>query len=129
MPRLAMLICLVAATAAAPAQPDWGEAIEVDVRLTSFAFAPRTIQLPAGRPVRLRLVNTSGTTHDFSARDFFARSRVQSADRARIASGTIVVPAHSSTEVMVVPSAGSYRLKCGRSLHKMLGMAGTIVVE
>ena len=44
------------------------------INVWSFGFAPRPIQLAAGRPVTLVFVNSSGSSHDFTAPAFFANS-------------------------------------------------------
>ena len=42
----------------------------------SYNFSPRPIHLAAGRPVTLTFVNRSGSSHDFTAKTFFATSRI-----------------------------------------------------
>ena len=65
-----MLPALVLGAQAA-AQP---AAVRVDVY--SFGFGPRPIHLRAGEPVTLTFVNRSGSSHDFTAHNFFANSRI-----------------------------------------------------
>ena len=42
------------------------------IQLASFSFAPKPIHLKAGKPVTLNFVNVSGSSHDFTAKQFFA---------------------------------------------------------
>ncbi len=98
----------------------------VEVRLSSFAFEPRTIALTAGRPVVLRLVNTGGGGHNFSAPQFFAAA---SGVSGPVEDGEVEVPGNRSVEVRLTPARGSYRLRCTHTLHSTFGMRGTITVE
>lgn len=120
---------LLAASPTAAAGPDWGTAPEVEVRLASFSFTPARIEFVAGRPYRLRLVNTARGGHNFHARQFFAAAQVAEADRAKVAKGAIEVPSEATVEVrFVAPAAGKYALDCSHFLHEGFGMAGEIDV-
>ena len=57
---------------------------EVEIDLSSFAFAPSTLALRAGVPVTLVLQNTSSGGHNFAAPEFFANAMVRSQDRTMI---------------------------------------------
>jgi uncharacterized cupredoxin-like copper-binding protein len=120
---------LVAATAAAAQQPDWAHGQRVNVALSSFDFAPKTIRLRAGRPAILHLSNSSGSGHDFTAREFFAAAAVRPADRAAVEGGRVELKGHQSRDVALVPKAGRYRLRCSHAFHSAFGMSGEIVVE
>lgn len=98
----------------------------VEVRLSSFAFEPRTIALTAGRPVVLHLVNTGGGGHNFSAPQFFAAATGVSGP---VEEGEVEVPGHQSIDIRLTPSRGSYRLRCTHTMHTAFGMRGTITVE
>ena len=98
----------------------------VEVRLSSFAFAPRTIALTAGRPVILHLVNTGGGGHNFSAPQFFAAATGLSGPAV---DGEVEVPGHQSVDIRLTPARGSYRLRCTHTMHTAFGMRGTITVE
>ena len=98
----------------------------VEVRLSSFAFAPRAIALTAGRPVILHLVNTAGGGHNFSAPQFFAAATGVSGP---VHDGTVDVPGHQSVDIRLTPSRGSYRLRCTHTMHTAFGMSGTITVQ
>lgn len=119
----------VSALAAAQPAPDWARAAAVEVRLSSFDYAPSQIRLKAGQPVRLRLINTASGGHDFTAKRFFAAASIRSDDRAAIKEGRVELRGHESREILLVPKAGRYPLKCTHTFHKALGMSGTIVVN
>jgi len=103
----------------------------IQVQLANFKFTPRTIVLDHGRPYVLRLVNVASGGHDFTAAAFFAAATVAPGDRRLVEEGEVEVPAGQVREIhLTAPAAaGSYKLKCSHSFHKMLGMSGTIVVR
>ena len=98
----------------------------VEVRLSSFDFAPSTINLRAGQPVVLHLVNTGNGGHNFSAPQFFAAAGGVSGP---VRGGTVEVAGHQSVDIRLTPARGSYRLRCTHTLHSTLGMRGEIIVE
>lgn len=110
-------------------ETDWSTAPTVTVTLSSFDYTPATIRLRAGQPVILRLVNTSGKGHDFSAPEFFAAAAVRPQDRALLAKGKIELGGHVARELALRPAAGRYRLRCTHFMHSAFGMKGAIVVE
>ena len=118
---------LLSTAAAAQPAPDWSHAQRVEVKLSNFSFSPKIIHLRAGRPVLLHLSNVSSGGHDFTARQFFAASVVR--DRSAVRGGSVEVGKHRSVDIVLVPRAGRYPLKCGHTLHKTFGMSGEIVVD
>ena len=102
---------------------------QVTVRLSSFAFAPATIHLRAGRPVVLHLENIASGGHDFSAPQFFAAAAIRAQDRGKIQRGKVELDGHESVNVELTSAAGRFPLRCTHTLHKMLGMSGRIVVD
>ena len=113
----AILTLAVPASAQAPVQV---------IELSSFAYAPRTITLAAGKPVTLSFVNRSRDGHDFTAKNFFARSRIVSGSAP---GGEIELKGGQSRSITLVPAAGRYPAHCGHFLHKQFGMTGTILVR
>jgi uncharacterized cupredoxin-like copper-binding protein len=103
----------------------------VNVQLSNFKFAPSTIVLDHGRPYVLRLANLSDGGHDFAAPTFFAASAIVASDRGLVQEGSVEVPGGQVREIhLTAPAAaGSYKLKCTHTMHKMFGMSGTIVVR
>lgn len=126
--RYAFLLAPFIMIAAQPATPQAPAA--VNVQLSNFTFAPKTIVLDHGRPYVLRLYNASDGGHDFTAPAFFAASMIAPSDRRWISEGEVEVPPGQLREIrLTAPAAGQYKLKCTHSFHKMLGMSGKIIVR
>src|SRR3954470_23296116 len=100
---LAFRLAAVAATLIAVPAAAQPAAVTIDVQ--SFSFAPTPIHLRAGQPVTLNFVNRSGSGHDFTARKFFANSRIVAGDAPE---GEIELTAHQTRSITLVPRAGSY---------------------
>jgi len=96
------------------------------VYVWSFSFAPKPIHLQAGAPVTLTFVNRSGSSHDFTAKGFFARARILSGN---VENGEVDLGPHQTRVVTLVPAAGSYHAHCSHFLHRQLGMDDMIVVN
>jgi len=127
--RSILLPLALVMTGAAP-PPDWGTARDVEVRLSSFAFTPPRIELRAGEPVRLELVNDMLASRSFHAPRFFTSAQVLPADRARLSGGAVrLKPGERRSIRLVAPAPGNYQLRSGRLLQAALGMRGTIVVR
>ncbi|MBC7986040.1 MAG: cupredoxin domain-containing protein [Sphingomonadaceae bacterium] len=124
MRALILLPLILSASATATAQG--GRAQTVEVQLSSFDFTPDTIQLHAGQPTVLHLVNNGNGGHNFSAPDFFAAATDVSGP---VREGTIEVPGHQTVDVRLTPASGTYRLRCTHTLHTTFGMSGEIVVH
>jgi plastocyanin len=124
MPRLrhALLLALLLAGPAA-AQPSPAQIV---VQVWSFGFAPRPIHLRAGRPVTLTFVNSSGNGHDFTAKEFFASSRILT---GAAPDGEIELGGHQTRSITLVPRPGAYRAHCSHFLHAQMGMTNSIFVD
>lgn len=96
------------------------------VQVWSFGFAPHPIHLAAGRPVTLTFVNQSGSSHDFSAKTFFADSTITA---GAAPDGEIDLGPHETKTITLVPRAGTYAAHCSHFFHKQLGMSDRIVVD
>ena len=96
------------------------------IYLWSYNFSPRPIHLAAGRPVTLTFVNRSGSSHDFTAKTFFATSRIVRGDAA---DGEIELKPYQTKSVTLSPRAGSYGAHCSHFFHKQLGMSDQIIVN
>ena len=96
------------------------------IELSSFAYSPRTIALSAGKAVTLTFVNRSKDGHDFTAKNFFAHSRIISGSAP---GGEIELKAGQSRSVTLIPAAGRSEVHCSHFLHKQFGMTGTILVR
>lgn len=121
---LALALILAAPALAAPANSP----PRIDIALSNFDFAPSTLRLVAGQPVQLHLTNRSRGGHSFTAREFFSRARFVSGASA-VRNGEVNLRGHQQVDIVLVPAAGDYPLKCTHSFHKMLGMKGRIIVS
>ena len=114
----ALSFALNAPIAAQPAGPT--------IIVWSFGFSPHPLQLAAGREVTLTFVNRSGSSHDFTAKTFFATSRIIRGDAAE---GEVELKPYETKTVTLIPRAGSYGAHCSHFFHKQLGMSDQIIVS
>ena len=91
-------------------------ATEVKVGLSDFAFAPKSIEVPADKKFTLVLTNTGSVEHDFNV------------DALKI---KVVVPPNGKPKTQEVGplKAGTYDLYCAVAGHKEAGMTGKLVVK
>ena len=127
--RALLLPVLLFLPVPALAAPEWRQARDVELRISNFDFTPAAINLRAGEPIRLRLVNISPTTHSFDADAFFARAQLRSREARIVADGKVVVPANDVREILLVPAPGRYRARSGNLITRLLGMSSQIIVE
>ena len=92
----------------------------------SFGFAPNPIRLAAGQPITLTFQNCSGSSHDFTARQFFASSRITAGAAPE---GEIELRPYETKSITLIPRAGTYKAHCSHFFHEPLGMSDTIVVN
>lgn len=109
--------------------PDWNQAPQVTVTLSSFQFDPATVHLHSGQPVLLHLVNGGSGGHNFSAPEFFAASQIRAQDQNLVRKGAIELSGHEAKDIGVVPHKGTYKLHCTHTMHSAFGMKGEIVVD
>ena len=115
--------------AAQPPEPEWRTAVEYDVLLRPWAYEPKIIRLPAGRPIRLYFVNQSPATMAFGAPDFFRAARLRPRDVDIAARGGFRLAPGERRAVELVAPPGRYRARSFNLLHRLLGMSAEIVVE
>ena len=114
---------LLSFTLAAPAA---AQPAAVTIYLANFSLSPVPIHLAAGRPVTLTFVNRSGSGHDFTAKKFFASSRILSGSAP---GGEIEFAGNQTQTITLVPQRGTYDAHCSHFLHKQMGMSDQIVVD
>ena len=124
-----LLLAAALSLAAPAAAQDWRAAPEYDVQLSTYDIQPAEMRLKAGEAVRLRFVNNSNQALTFSADDFFRKAKLRRRDDSTVKGGSVKVPALSTRTVVVVPSAGRYKVQGRNFLHRLLGMSGRIIVE
>lgn len=134
MRRLPLLLAafLLTAELAVPAaaqEPEWRQSSEYDVLLEPFDIEPSELRLVAGRPVRLRFVNSGQRSLSFAAPGFFRAARIRSGDGEDLADGGFRLDPGERRTIVLVPAAGRYGMRSGNFFHRLLGMSGRIVVE
>lgn len=123
MTKLLLAAFPLAILAAAPAS---AQSTRVSIVLTSHKLSPAPIHLSAGVPVRLTIANQSGETHDFTAPEFFYWSKLRS---GRVPGGKLTLRSGERAHVTLVPRRGTYKVKCSRFAHALLGGSTQIVVH
>ena len=118
---LALSVPVIAAEA--PAQ--------VTMTLANFSFTPADLHLRAGQPVTIHFVNEGSGGHDFTAEEFFAAATMDAANRTRVGDtkGRVSLGKGESSDVTLVPKAGTYKVHCSHFGHTALGMTGEITVD
>ncbi len=128
--RSLFFLALAAAIASpASAAPEWRQAREYEVLLSSFDIEPPAMTFAAGEPLRLRLINNSTIPHSFSAGDFFRAGEVRPRERQLVSSGKVEVGPGQTREILIVPAKGRYSARCSNLVHRVMGMSARIVVE
>lgn len=122
MRHLLLLVSAFAFAAPAIAAP----AVTHTIALYSFGYNPSPIVLEAGKPVTLTFVNRSKGAHDFTARKFFASSRIIAGSAP---GGEIDLSGGRSQSITLVPAAGRYKAHCGHTMHSVMGMKADIIVR
>ena len=123
MPRISFAFTLALGLAAsASAAPTPIQHVE----LRSYAYNPAPIHLKAGQPVTLHFMNQAGKSHDFTARRFFAASKILSGSAPN---GEVELKPGTTAAITLIPAAGKYKVHCSHPFHKQLGMRAKIIVE
>jgi len=124
-----LVAALLLVSPAAAQEPEWRQSADFDVLLEPFDIEPGELRLEAGRPVRLRFVNSGQRTLSFSAPGFFRAARIRSGEGEDLSDGSFSLSAGERRTIVLVPAAGRYSMRSANFLHRLLGMSGRIVVE
>lgn len=124
------MLMLAVALAAAPVSSTT-PVERIDVKLTSFAFAPSMIALRHGGRYHLHIRNDARGGHNFQAKAFFADATLAPQDQAKVVKGKVELDGGEAVDLMLTAPArpATYALKCTHFLHAGFGMTGKIVVE
>ena len=87
----------------------------IEATLTEFTFAPKSWEVPAGKPVRIVIHNKGTLEHDFTI------------DALKIA--VKAQPGKDTTKDFNVIAPGTYTVHCTVAGHTESGMVGTLVVK
>ena len=117
---------LLSAACVSPAAAQPAAAPVQTIQVYSFGYAPKPIQLAAGRAVTLSFVNQSGGGHDFTARQFFAGARIVS---GAAPNGEVELKPGETKTVTLIPQAGTYEAHCTHFMHSTMGMHTQIIVR
>jgi plastocyanin len=125
---LIMVLRVTAALAAtfAFSAPAIAQPAVVNVEVNSFYFTPKPIRLHPGQPVTLNFINRSNSSHDFTAKKFFAASHITSGAAPE---GEIDLKGHETKSITLVPAAGTYSAHCSHFMHATMGMTEEIIVQ
>ena len=126
---LVSALCLAAPSAASAQEPEWRQSADFDVLLEPFDIQPGELRLEAGRPVRLRFVNSGQRSLSFSAPAFFRAARIRSGAGDDLGDGSFRLGAGERRTIVLVPAAGRYPMRSANFLHRLFGMTGRIIVE
>ena len=113
---LVLAACGGGSTGGSPSGGAATTGIEVKVGLSDFAFAPKSIEVPADKKFTLVLTNTGSVEHDFSV------------EALKI---NVVVPPNGKPKTQEIGplKAGTYDLYCSVAGHKEAGMTAKLVVK
>lgn len=103
-----------AATTAAPSPETTVATMEITVTATEFAFDPDTLEVPAGTPVTITLVNRGVVEHDFTIEE--------------LGIDVLAQPGETVSETFTF-EAGEYHILCSIPGHHEAGMMGVLTVS
>ena len=124
---LAAALCAFGAESP-PANIDWTKAQLVRVEMARSRFFPDKLAFRRGFPYHLRLENTGGDMHEFTAPEFFKAVSIRNPEALDAQRHEVVLQPKESRDVYFVPlKAGRYELTCAD--HEWDGMVGEITIE
>jgi uncharacterized cupredoxin-like copper-binding protein len=130
------LFVAVALTACGASDPRVSQTIQVEAN--EFNFLPATIQVEAGKPVKLTLLNKGTVEHDFSVVEILVTDvKTTSDSHGHEMSAMAVQPklhiaavAKKSSVIEFTPTRpGTYDVLCTVAGHKETGMVAKLVVK
>ena len=108
--------------------------VTIDVSLKNLRFTPETIDVPAGKTVRINVVNLDATEHDMLVQNLRIE-KVGEATGAHHAGATadmlvVHVTANGSGSITFhADETGTYQFNCTIPGHKQAGMVGQMTVS
>lgn len=112
-------------------------ATEITVTMTEFGFEPNTINVTAGEPVKLTLVNNGAVEHDFAV-EVIPVENVStegmdmdhmSGDHAEFDLHTATGPGETNVLKFTPTAPGTYKIICSVPGHLEAGMTGELIVK
>lgn len=111
---------------------------EIQVETTEFKFSPATIQVQAGRPVKLTLLNKGSIEHDLSVVEILLSDVKTTTDSHGHEMGSMSVQpklhvaamAGKTSVIEFTPTRpGTYDVLCTVAGHKEAGMIAQLIVK
>ena len=128
----ALALALAACSSAAPAS-NTVQVVTLDA--TEFKFEPATIQVAAGRPVKVMFRNKGSVEHDWSIMKITVAGKQESGDTHGMSNMAADPAVHvaamngQSGQLEFTPTEpGTYEFWCTVAGHKEAGMVGKLVV-
>lgn len=88
---------------------------ELTIKLEAMRFDQSEVQVKAGQPLTLRIINKDGYAHAFDIDEFDIHTPLA---------------ANEAMDIVFIPDKpGSYTFYCGSPGHQAAGMVGTLVVK
>ena len=116
-----------------PVQVDAGSPLVVRIEMTEFAFRPSVVRAPAGRLVRLVLVNRGQIAHQFETVYLYKTLAVVVHTALRVeANGVEFVrlqPGGTATLTFLPGVRGRFPFACTIEGHREAGMVGLLEVR
>ena len=125
----ALLLAAPLGASGAAQEPEWRQSADFDVLLEPFDLEPNPLRLEAGRPVRLRFVNSGQRSLSFEAPGFFRTARLRSGDTEDLRDGAFRLGPGERRTILLVPAAGRYRMRSANFFHRFMVMSGRIIVD
>ena len=113
---LGLIVGVWIAGAVATTQPPDAAAGAVEIRLGEMTISPNRIDAQVGRPVTLRITNTSTNQHDLA----FDSAHMEGLRGAQV----ILAPGETQTLVLTFEAPGAHQFRC--SIHGPAGMSGAV---
>ncbi len=112
-------------------------AAQITVNMTEFAFTPNVINVSAGQPVELTLINDGAVEHDFVVEiipvDDVSTEGMEmdhmSGDHAEYDLHSATAAGSTSTLRFTVTEPGTYKIICSVPGHADAGMVGELIVK
>ncbi len=131
-----VLAASVACGESAQADPAGGDpdAMIIDISIKNLRFTPSTVDVPAGKTVRINVTNQDATEHDLLVKGLHIE-KVGAATGAHHAGATEdmlvvhVIASGSGSITFKAAQKGTYTFNCTIPGHEGAGMVGTMTVS
>jgi len=131
---LAFVLVLSAACGGSGSQENADADVVVDFKVENLKYVPDSIEIPAGKTVRLRMQNLDAMEHDFQVDglrvEMMGEMEMPGHHGASPSTLALHTPMKKSASLTFrADQPGTYDFYCTISGHKELGMAGKLTVS